>query len=104
MTSVTREISPETLSDSAAPSGRQTVEFALGGLACAACAARVERQLNKLPGVEATVNFAAERAHVRFAPDAIGVEQLIETVRKTGFTATVSTYATREAEKARQAA
>ncbi|MDR0702063.1 MAG: cadmium-translocating P-type ATPase [Azoarcus sp.] len=104
MTFATLEISPETLSGVAAPSGRQTVEFALGGLACAACAARVERQLNKLSGVEATVNFAAERAHVRFAPDAIGVEQLIETIRKTGFTATVSTYATRDAEKARQAA
>jgi Cu+-exporting ATPase len=79
------------------------VEFALSGLACAACAARVERQLNKLPGVEATVNFAAERAHVRFIPDATGVEQLIETIRKTGFAATVSTHATRDAEKARQA-
>ncbi|MDR0716998.1 MAG: heavy-metal-associated domain-containing protein, partial [Azoarcus sp.] len=65
---------------------RRTVEFALSGLACAACAARVERQLNRLPGVEATVNFAAERAHVRFNPGATGVEQLIDTVRKTGFT------------------
>jgi Cu+-exporting ATPase len=63
----------------------------------------VERQLNKLPGVEATVNFAAERAHVRFIPNTTGVEQLIETIRKTGFAATVSTHATRDAEKARQA-
>jgi Cu+-exporting ATPase len=86
------------------PSTRQTVEFALEGMACAACAARVERQINKIPGVEATVNFAAERAHVRFAPGAVDVGQLIDTVRKTGFTATVSTHATREAEKARQAA
>ncbi|MDR2091774.1 MAG: heavy metal translocating P-type ATPase [Azoarcus sp.] len=104
MSSATLEISPEPLPDTAAPSGRQTVEFALGGLACAACAARVERQLNKLPGVEATVNFAAERAHVRFNPGATGVEQLIDTIKKTGFTATVSTHATRDAEKARQAA
>ncbi|MDR2365683.1 MAG: heavy metal translocating P-type ATPase, partial [Zoogloeaceae bacterium] len=104
MTSATLEISPESLPDAAAPSERQTVEFALGGLACAACAARVERQINKLPGVEATVNFAAERAHVRFEPGTTGVEQLIETIRKTGFTATVSTHATREAEKVQQAA
>jgi Cu+-exporting ATPase len=99
MTLATPEIVPGSLS-----SERQTVEFALGGLACAACAARVERQLNKLAGVEATVNFAAERAHVRFAPESVGIEQLIETVKKTGFTATVSTYATREAEKQRRAA
>ncbi|MDR2261405.1 MAG: heavy metal translocating P-type ATPase [Azoarcus sp.] len=83
---------------------RRTVEFALSGLACAACAARVERQLNKLPGVEAAVNFAAERAHVRFDPGATSVEQLITTIEKTGFTATVSTHATRDAEKARRAA
>ncbi|MDR2624908.1 MAG: HAD-IC family P-type ATPase, partial [Zoogloeaceae bacterium] len=94
----TWEVSPDEAS------ARQTVELALSGLACAACAARVERQLNKLAGVEAAVNFAAERAYVRFTPQAIAVEQLIETVRKTGFTATVSTPETREAEKRQQAA
>ncbi|MDR0440790.1 MAG: heavy metal translocating P-type ATPase [Candidatus Accumulibacter sp.] len=104
MTTATLDLPPGKASSADAPSGRRTVEFALGGLACAACAARVERQLNKLPGVEAAVNFAAERAHVRFVPGAVDVERLIDTVRKTGFTATVSTYATRDAEKARQAA
>ena len=104
MTSTTLEIPADRALSGEGASERQTVEFALSGLACAACAARVERQLNRLPGVEATVNFAAERAHVRFSPGATGVEQLIETVKKTGFTATVSTYATRDAEKARQAA
>ena len=50
------------------PSSCETVELALGGMSCAACAARIEKQLNKMPGVEAAVNFAAERAHVRFDP------------------------------------
>jgi Cu+-exporting ATPase len=81
-----------------------TVELALGGMTCAACAARIERQLNKLPGVEAAVNFAAERAHVRFAPSEVDVQRLISTVVKTGFTADVSTADTRAEEKARKLA
>ena len=68
-----------------------TVELALGGMTCAACAARIEKQLNKLPGVEAAVNFAAERAHVRYAPGDVDVERLIATVVKTGFSADIST-------------
>ena len=81
-----------------------TVELALGGMTCAACAARIEKQLNKLPGVEAAVNFAAERAHVRYAPGAIDVARLIATVNKTGFSADVSTADTRAEEKARKLA
>ena len=76
-----------------------TVELALQGMSCAACAARIEKQLNKLPGVEAAVNFAAERAHVRYQPGEASVERLIATVSKTGFIATVSTADTRDAEK-----
>ncbi|MDR3324295.1 MAG: heavy metal translocating P-type ATPase, partial [Zoogloeaceae bacterium] len=83
---------------------RQTVEFALEGMSCAACAARIERQLNKQTGVEAAVNFAAERAYVRFAPEETDVERLIATVKKTGFVATVSTPDTRDEEKQRHAA
>ena len=81
-----------------------TVELALGGMTCAACAARIEKQLNKLPGVEAAVNFAAERAHVRYAPGDVDVERLIATVVKTGFTADVSTADTRAEEKAQKLA
>ena len=79
-----------------------SVELALGGMTCAACAARIEKQLNKLPGVEAAVNFAAERAHVRYAPGAVDVERLIATIVKTGFTADVSTADTRAEEKAKK--
>jgi Cu+-exporting ATPase len=79
-----------------------TVELALGGMTCAACAARIEKQLNKLPGVEAAVNFAAERAHVRYAPGEVDVGRLITTIVKTGFTADVSTADTRADEKAKK--
>ena len=79
-----------------------TVELALGGMTCAACAARIEKQLNKLPGVEAAVNFAAERAHVRYAPGEVDVSRLITTIVKTGFTADVSTADTRADEKAKK--
>jgi Cu+-exporting ATPase len=81
----------------------ETVELAIGGMTCAACSARIERQLNKLPGVEAAVNLPAERAHVRFDPAATDVDKLIATIVKTGFAATVSTADTRAEEKARKA-
>jgi Cu+-exporting ATPase len=79
-----------------------TVEIAVGGMSCAACAARIEKQLNKLPGVEAAVNLAAERAHIRYAPEFADVEKILATVVKTGFTATVSTADTHAEEKARK--
>ena len=85
-----------------ADNSRETVELALGGMTCAACSARIEKQLNKLPGVEAAVNFAAERAHIRYVLGAVDVGRLIATVVKTGFTAEVSTADTRAAEKAKK--
>jgi len=81
-----------------------TVEIAVGGMTCAACAARIEKQLNKLPGVEAAVNLAAERAHVRFAPELADVDKILATVVKTGFTASVSTADTHAEEKERKLA
>jgi len=77
----------------------QVVDLSVGGMTCAACATRVEKQLNKLPGVEAVVNFALERAHVRFTPGVVDAERLLATVVRTGFTATVARDETREAEK-----
>ncbi|MBS3935491.1 MAG: heavy metal translocating P-type ATPase, partial [Sulfuritalea sp.] len=82
----------------------QTVELAIGGMTCAACSARIERQLNKLPGVEAAVNLPAERAHIRFDPASADVDRLIATIVKTGFTATPSSADTRGEEKARKEA
>jgi Cu+-exporting ATPase len=55
-------------------------------MTCAACAARVERKLNRVAGVEATVNYATEKAQVSF-PDELDVAEIIEVVQATGYTA-----------------
>jgi Cu+-exporting ATPase len=95
---------PEPKRNPSAPAACATVELSIGGMTCAACAARIERQLNKLPGVEAAVNLPAERAHIRFDPASADVDTLIATIVKTGFTATPSTADTRGEEKARKEA
>ncbi|MFF9144192.1 heavy metal translocating P-type ATPase [Streptomyces sp. NPDC014861] len=61
-------------------------ELTIGGMTCASCAARVEKKLNRMDGVTATVNYATEKAHVEHAPE-VGVDALIATVVKTGYTA-----------------
>ncbi|MBG0855132.1 cadmium-translocating P-type ATPase [Streptomyces spinoverrucosus] len=62
------------------------VELLIGGMTCAACAARVEKKLNRMDGVSATVNYATEKARVTY-PAGIEVADLIDTVVKTGYTA-----------------
>ncbi|MGW2718998.1 heavy metal translocating P-type ATPase [Streptomyces sp. NPDC001492] len=62
------------------------VELLIGGMTCASCAARVEKKLNRMDGVTATVNFATEKAKVTY-PAGIQVADLIATVVKTGYTA-----------------
>ncbi|MGW3100328.1 heavy metal translocating P-type ATPase [Streptomyces sp. NPDC001102] len=62
------------------------VELQIGGMTCASCAARVEKKLNRMDGVTATVNFATEKAKVTY-PAGIQVADLIATVVKTGYTA-----------------
>ena len=64
----------------------RAVELQIGGMTCASCAARIEKKLNRLPGVEASVNFATERAHVSL-PDGVSVNDAIGTVEATGYTA-----------------
>jgi Cu+-exporting ATPase len=66
------------------------VELDLEGMTCAACATRIETRLNKLDGVVASVNLATDKASVRYSPEKLGVEQLIEAVRDTGYDARVS--------------
>ena len=82
----------------------ETIDLAVQGMTCAACAARLEKQLNRLPGVEAVVNFAAERARVRYPVDTVDAEQLMAAVAKTGFTASIARDDTRADEKARKLA
>jgi len=63
-------------------------ELSLGGMTCASCSARVEKCLNTLEGVvSASVNLATERTLVRYWPGVVLVEDLIERVEKTGYTA-----------------
>jgi len=66
----------------------RTVDLQLTGMTCAACAARIERVLNRAEGVEAAVNFATETAHVVFDAGKATPESLIEAVRKAGYDAT----------------
>lgn len=62
------------------------VELTIGGMTCASCAARVEKKLNRLDGVTASVNYATEKAKVTY-PAGLEVAELIATVVKTGYTA-----------------
>ncbi|MFI5985753.1 heavy metal translocating P-type ATPase [Streptomyces sp. NPDC051555] len=62
------------------------VELTIGGMTCASCAARIEKKLNRMDGVSATVNYATEKARVSYAPE-VQVADLIATVVKTGYTA-----------------
>lgn len=64
----------------------QTVSFPVGGMTCAACAARIEKVLNRQDGVQATVNFASERAQVQMDGPAASIETVVSAVRKAGFT------------------
>jgi Cu+-exporting ATPase len=76
------------MEDTALPgtSGAGRVDLAIGGMTCASCAARIEKRLNKLDGVSATVNYATEKAQVNYD---VGVqrEDLVAAVEKAGYTA-----------------
>ncbi|MFG2775978.1 heavy metal translocating P-type ATPase [Streptomyces sp. NPDC048350] len=63
------------------------VELAIGGMTCASCAARIEKKLNRLDGVEATVNYATEKAKIHYRGEIISVADLITTVESAGYTA-----------------
>ncbi|MFC9791662.1 heavy metal translocating P-type ATPase [Streptomyces sp. NPDC127584] len=61
-------------------------ELTIGGMTCASCAARVEKKLNRMDGVTATVNYATEKARIEHPPE-VGVDALVATVVRTGYTA-----------------
>jgi Cu+-exporting ATPase len=79
-----------TVDDRSAVSGpselNRRLELTIGGMTCASCAARIEKKLNKLEGVRATVNYATEKARVDHA-DGVTPEDLVATVTRTGYTA-----------------
>ncbi|GAA4586407.1 heavy metal translocating P-type ATPase [Planotetraspora phitsanulokensis] len=68
------------------PAAGGAVELSIGGMTCASCAARIERKLNKLEGVTASVNYATEKAKVTFPGD-LDPQRLVAEVEKAGYTA-----------------
>ncbi|MEV6210466.1 heavy metal translocating P-type ATPase [Kitasatospora sp. NPDC051914] len=72
------------------------VELEIGGMTCASCAARIEKKLNRMEGVTATVNYATEKARVT-VEGAVEVADLIATVEATGYTAVLPRPAVTEA-------
>ncbi|HKP06046.1 MAG TPA: cation transporter, partial [Microbacterium sp.] len=72
------------MSEASIPATR--FELEIGGMTCASCAARIEKRLNRMAGVEASVNYATEKAFVT-VPPGLDPQALIEEVEKTGYTA-----------------
>ena len=64
---------------------QEHVELPITGMTCASCANRIERKLNKLDGVTATVNYATEKATVDFDAETVSPEQLVDVVEQTGY-------------------
>jgi Cu+-exporting ATPase len=65
----------------------RSIELSIGGMTCASCAARVEKKLNRLDGVSASVNFATEKAKVTYS-GSVDPAELVAAVAATGYTAT----------------
>ncbi|NEC67061.1 heavy metal translocating P-type ATPase [Streptomyces sp. SID9727] len=76
-----------TATEAGAPAEPSRAEFMIGGMTCASCAARVEKKLNRMDGVTATVNYATEKARVSYDGTAVSVHDLVATVERTGYTA-----------------
>ena len=66
---------------------RSEVRLDITGMTCASCAHRIERKLNKLDGVQASVNYATEAATVRFDPARVDTDRLLQTVAAAGYSA-----------------
>ncbi len=65
-----------------------SIDMSIGGMTCASCAARIERKLNKIDGVRATINLATERARVTYPPN-VSPDDLVRTVHAIGYSATL---------------
>ena len=90
--------------DATGAAATDSLELAISGMTCAACSTRLEKVLNRLPGVEASVNLATERATLRFAPGALTLEAATAAVERAGFGASDARRLEREAERARHQA
>ncbi|GAB48740.1 heavy metal translocating P-type ATPase [Mobilicoccus pelagius] len=72
-----------------APTELQDIELAVAGMTCASCANRIQRKLNKLDGVTASVNYATEKAKVSYPAETVTPETLVETIEAAGYGATL---------------
>jgi len=82
------------------PAGER-VELAIEGMTCASCAARIEKRLNRLDGVSASVNFASEHAAVAFDPGLVSVDDLVGAVEAAGYHASLPLEALGEGDPAK---
>ena len=80
------------------------LDLPVQGMTCASCANRVERKLNKIDGVEASVNYATERASVRFDSAAVEPKRLLEAVEAAGYTAELPSSAPENQDESTDAA
>lgn len=85
-----------TITDTTTSTPEREIDLDLMGMTCASCANRIERKLNKLPGVTAQVNYATERAHVGYGGD-VSPADLVDTVKAAGYDAVPVAEQTREA-------
>ena len=80
--------------------GYADLELEISGMTCASCANRIERKLNKLDGVTATVNYATEKAKVTY-PDGVATDDLLATVEAAGYAAALPGPAARAGRRRR---
>ena len=79
---------PSTTDPGAVTVAHGIVDLDISGMTCSSCAARIEKKLNRLDGVQASVNFATEKAHVTYL-EPVTTDDLVATVKATGYSATV---------------
>src|SRR3954453_201200 len=101
---LTPVIQPGDRASKVRPDARR-VELGLEGMTCAACATRIEKVLNRLPGVEAQVNFATETATAEIDPALTTTDQMLAAVTRAGYRASVhdNSAAERQEDQARKA-
>lgn len=96
-----RKESPPTVGEK--QSGEKRVDLAIGGMHCASCAAIIQRKVGKLPSVrDVAVNFAAEKARVVYDAGQLDEQQIIEAIKKAGYSASVVNGNDSEAQKKRR--
>ena len=82
----------------------QTLELSIEGMTCAACSTRLEKVLNRQPGVEAAVNLASEQARIRYQPGVADPASVLASIAVAGFTGRLANDRSRDEEKERKLA